>query len=260
MPSSHHFHRLPSRPRAQRPSVAKTSLMKTLLISDIHSNIVALEAIWAQEKDCDQVICAGDLVDVGFWPREVIAWIQAHHVPCVMGNHDSWVAAHFRTLDRYQNTPENELGWEVHNARLLREEDVTFLESLPDVAEIEIDGAIYGMRHLVGAFDENIEIQSLHAYNQFTAEHFSHNLSHLIVGHTHRQAVHYLSRHQRWINPGSVSYRRRDDPDQTAHYMTIVDGEISFHRLAYDRTPLRQHLAQLCLNEPSMQTAQRIFS
>ena len=62
--------------------------MKALIISDIHSNIFALEAIWQREHDCDVVFCAGDLVDYGPSPGEVIAWVQAHGVACVQGNHD----------------------------------------------------------------------------------------------------------------------------------------------------------------------------
>ena len=60
----------------------------------------------------------------------------------------------------------------------------------------------------------------------------------LIFGHTHRQAVRYLSDTELWLNPGSVSYRRPDDPDQTAHYITIVDGVISLRRVAYDLEPV----------------------
>ncbi len=35
----------------------------------------------------------------------------------------------------------------------------------------------------------------------------------LVIGHTHRQAVRYLSDSPLWLNPGSVSYRRFDDLD-----------------------------------------------
>lgn len=230
--------------------------MKTLLISDIHSNIVALEAIWAKEKDCDQAICAGDLVDVGFWPNEVIAWIQAHNVPCVMGNHDDWVVQNFYKLNEVSDTAESEPGWEVHNAKLLNNDGVAFLESLPQTLEIELDRVTCGMCHLVNGYDELV---SLHAFKAFTAEYFPSNPSRLILGHTHRQAVRYLSDHLCWLNPGSVSYRRWDDPDPTAHYMTIVDGEIRFHRLEYDREPLKQAFAQVKLDENAMKIGRRIF-
>jgi hypothetical protein len=63
----------------------------------------------------------------------------------------------------------------------------------------------------------------------------------LIFGHTHRQAIRSLSDSYLWLNPGSVSYRRRDDPDQTAHYATITNGEIALKRLAYDVSTLHRY-------------------
>ncbi len=45
--------------------------MKTLIISDVHSNIAALEAIWSREQDADRVLCAGDVVDYGPYPADL---------------------------------------------------------------------------------------------------------------------------------------------------------------------------------------------
>lgn len=230
--------------------------MKTLILSDIHSNITALEAIWAKEKDCDQVICAGDLVDWGFHPREVIAWIQDNKVLTVKGNHDGWVVKNFYYLANGLEIKNDERGWEHHNAQLLTQADADFLDSLPEAIELDIHGVKYGMRHLIHEYDELV---SLHAFAQFRNEHFSQNVSRLIVGHTHRQAIRYLSNDQCWLNPGSISYRRRDDPDKMAHYITIVDEKIFLHRLDYDRSPLHQALKGLCLNEKNMRGARHIF-
>ena len=214
--------------------------MKALVLSDIHSNIYALEAIWAKEQDSDVVYCAGDLVDYGPYPQEVLDWIRAHHVTCVQGNHDRYVALCYRSGDTLERVSEAERAWAHHNASLLHEQDVTFLEQLPRAISLEMDGTAYGMTHLYRQYDE---IVSLHAYEEFRVEVFpvgeTHCLTRLILGHTHRQCVRYLSDELLWLNPGSVSYRRRDDPDQTAHYVTITDGQISLQRLAYNIEPLR---------------------
>jgi hypothetical protein len=84
-------------------------------------------------------------------------------------------------------------------------------------------------------------------------------LENLIMGHTHRQAVRFLSDSVKWINPGSVSYRRPDDPDQTAHYATIVDGVVSLHRLAYDLAPVYALASQAALKESDMRAAEWMF-
>ena len=62
--------------------------MKILFISDIHANYPALEAVWKKESDSDMILCAGDLVDWGFYPREVLDWCRTNRVIAVAGNHD----------------------------------------------------------------------------------------------------------------------------------------------------------------------------
>jgi putative phosphoesterase len=231
--------------------------MKTLIISDIHSNITALEAIWAKEKDSDLVYCAGDLVDYGPHPCEVIAWLQAHDIPCVQGNHDAWVCLNYRRGQFMDVVPVAERGWVNYTATLLSEADICYLEQLPQSLTFELDGIIYGLTHLYQNYEE---IVSLHVYEQFRQSRFGNaSYTRLIMGHTHRQAVRYLSDELLWLNPGSVSYRRADDPDQTTHYATIVDGRISLHRLAYDLKPVYQVVSQVELMPSEMATAQRFL-
>lgn len=234
--------------------------MKTLILSDIHSNIYALEAIWRQENDCDLVACTGDLVDYGSYPREVVAWMKAHKVICTMGNHDQWVAMQFRTGSFFESMPVEERTWAHHNASLLTEADVAFLESLPIAATLQLDGTGYGLTHLYQEYDE---IVSLHAFMNFRAGAFkgaaANDFKRLILGHTHRQSVRYLSDEVLWLNPGSVSYRRRDDPDQTAHYITITDRVISLKRQAYDLEPLRKAVQGVSLKESEMQVTRWFF-
>jgi putative phosphoesterase len=234
--------------------------MKALILSDIHSNIFALEAIWTQEQDCDIVYCTGDFVDYGPFPKEVLDWVRAHDVNCTVGNHDRWVVKTYRAGIFRDNIPVDELAWVHHNASLLAEEDILYLENLPKVISFNIAGINYGMTHLYKKYDE---IKSLHAYDVFREQAFvgsgDSDFSRLILGHTHRQCLHYLSDEVLWFNPGSVSYRRSDDPDQTAHYATITGGTISLKRLPYDLTPLRQYVQGVPLKESEIQVADRFF-
>jgi len=234
--------------------------LKTLILSDIHSNIHALEAIWAREQDSDLVYCAGDLVDYGPYPKEVLDWVRAREVPCVQGNHDRWVALCYRNGHNLETVPAAERAWVHHNASLLDEDDIEYLEQLPHTLTFELGGIQYGVIH---SYQEYDEIVSLHAFGEFCGQYFEsagqEGVSRLILGHTHRQAIRYLSDSLLWLNPGSVSYRRRDDPDQTAHYATIIDGVMSLKRLHYDLEPLRRYVRQVSLNESEMRAAQRFF-
>ena len=230
--------------------------MKTLILSDIHSNIYALEAILAQEKGSDLIYCAGDLVDYGPNPKEVVNWAQDNQIPCVKGNHDQWVVMNYRDGNFLQSIPADKRAWVHHNASLLTENEIRFLEQLPEAITFECDGVTHGMTHLYQKYDE---IVSLHAFHQFCADTFSKEIDRLIIGHTHRQAVRYLSDLQLWLNPGSVSYRRFGDPDRTAHYIVIVDGNISLRRLEYDVTAVYHTMIQFPLSASENQFAKRNF-
>ena len=66
------LHRIDTERICCYPEKKEACSMKLLILSDLHANLPALEAVWAREKDCDAVLCAGDLVDWGFFPREVV--------------------------------------------------------------------------------------------------------------------------------------------------------------------------------------------
>ena len=239
--------------------------MKTLIISDVHANVVALEAILAREPDCDRIYCAGDLVDWGPFPREVIAWMQAHRVTCVRGNHDDEIIKRFRSGEAAKTHASYQTGgetnWADHNANVLTGADVAYLEALPLALTVTIDGESYGLTHL---YNDYQEIVSLAAFADFSRSRFptpagTDGVTRMIFGHTHRQSIRQFADDRLWLNPGSVSYRRLDDPDQTAHYALIMDGRISLRRLAYDLSPLRTALASVRLTREASRS-QQFFS
>ncbi len=234
--------------------------MKALILSDLHSNIYALEAIWAQERDSDAIYCAGDLVDYGPYPNAVLAWVRDHGVVCVQGNHDREVVGYYRSGERGERVPREERKWAHYNAGLLSEAEIAFLEQLPMAVTLTLDGIRYGMTHMYRGYSE---IVSLHAYTQFRAATYADGdqplPNRLIFGHTHRQCVHHLSDSLLWLNPGSISYRRPDDPDQSAHYVTITDGVISLRRLAYDLEPMWRALRAIPVKVSEAVAAERFF-
>ncbi len=67
--------------------------MKIAVISDIHANLHALEAVWAdlEAQKPDAVFCLGDLVGYGAYPNEVVDFIRRRSIPTVMGNYDDGV-------------------------------------------------------------------------------------------------------------------------------------------------------------------------
>ncbi len=237
--------------------------MKVLVITDIHSNIHSLEAIWDRENDSDIVYCAGDLVDYGPRPKEVIDWIRERGAICVRGNHDTEVISCYRDCD-LERLPVEETRWQHHNAMRLSEEDIIFLERLPACVDFKADGNKYGMAHL---YRELEVITNPHAFDIFVKEMSSGNQgglpTRLIFGHTHRLSVTYLDDTKLWMNAGSVSYRgQRDipsDPSQDAQYITIVDGEIQIKRVVYDVTSVYGEMKKQSVMDSEMETAIRLF-
>jgi putative phosphoesterase len=67
--------------------------MRIALISDLHANALALEAVLtdAARAGYDQLICLGDVASMGPHPREVLDRLRGLGCPCVLGNHDEYL-------------------------------------------------------------------------------------------------------------------------------------------------------------------------
>ena len=62
--------------------------MRVALISDVHANLISLEAVLANIKreSLDQIVFLGDLVTLGPQPKEVLVSLEDLGCPCIMGN------------------------------------------------------------------------------------------------------------------------------------------------------------------------------
>ncbi len=67
--------------------------MKIAILSDIHANLHALQAVWEdlERQRPEAVYCLGDLVGYGAFPNEVVEFIRERDIPTVMGNYDEGV-------------------------------------------------------------------------------------------------------------------------------------------------------------------------
>jgi predicted phosphodiesterase len=68
-------------------------MTKVGLLSDIHGNRAALEAVLEtlDAEACQALICLGDIVGYGPSPAECVQLIRQRGIPCVLGNHDQYV-------------------------------------------------------------------------------------------------------------------------------------------------------------------------
>lgn len=104
--------------------------MRILVISDIHGNYPALEAVLASAVTVDAVWCLGDLVGYGPFPNECIERIAAlPNLTCLLGNHDAAVVTS-RDIDRFNDEASHVIYW---TKREITRENEAYLAKLPEI-------------------------------------------------------------------------------------------------------------------------------
>jgi len=204
--------------------------MKTLVISDLHANWPALEAVLAAES-FDRLFVIGDLVSYGPHPREVVEFVRGHAALVVRGNHDNALARGADCRCAPSSKPLAEATRAAHRA-LLSPEQRTWLGRLPLTATAREDGARVFAVH---ASPRN----HLFRYTltpDATDEHLCRQVSgvaadYVLLGHTHFPMVRRV-RGRTVLNPGSVGQPRDGDP--RAAYAVIEDGSVTLRRATYD--------------------------
>lgn len=103
--------------------------MRIALISDIHSNILALEAIFRDihKRGADCILSLGDQVNLGPCPRETLALLQSEGACCLHGNHERYILSAMRGDPEYDGANFRSLHF---NAEKLRPEEITFPQTL----------------------------------------------------------------------------------------------------------------------------------
>lgn len=214
--------------------------MKILVISDIHSNALCLEAVLSAEKDADRIYCLGDFVDVGLYPEETVQRLRDIQAVAVRGNHDDNIIRKYHSLPPADDEP---WTFPLMNALHLSSESIAYLESLPERLRFQADGTSYLLQHLYHGYDG---IESIEQFLEFWDDPESAADRQLrkvcLFGHTHKPIINQL-REDCWVvNPGSVGYNRPKDPSIATRYLTITDGHIELKDLLHPHCLSRPHL------------------
>ena len=222
--------------------------MKRALISDIHSNIEALEAVLADIRDqgIAEIYCLGDLVGYGPNPREVIDEIMKCQV-CLLGNHDQ--GALFDP-EGFNSGAERAIFWtrtqleEGPGTAAMRQRRWDFLGELPRSRTEENLLFVHGSAR--NPLNEYVFPEDI--YNKRKLEKiFALVQQFAFQGHTHVPGVFTescnffspeeinnecrLDRNKVMINVGSVGQPRDGDP--RACYVVLEDGLVRFRRVEY---------------------------
>lgn len=246
--------------------------MKVLVISDVHANIHALEAVSAAEPDAELVLFAGDMVDFGYFPHEVIKWFRSRKCICVMGNHDREIVNLFRS--GYAGIGTGKVpNYAQYNLMHMTKEDVEYLAALPEEVRFEIDGISYYMAHYYGSDTlENEEyFERQYLQHEFIASfeklwrekmpEYKTKKRRVILGHSHRSITLRRGGEDMLLNPGAVGYQLGPDClfAHGADYMVIENGEVMSRHVEYDGAVIRQFVESVPLQESALGTAEAIF-
>ena len=103
--------------------------MRYLILSDVHANLEALEAVLGAERSWTQVLVLGDLVGYGADPNAVVDCIRDLPIAAmVRGNHDK-VATGLAPVDSFNPVARHAIGWTM---RVLTPENHAWLATLPE--------------------------------------------------------------------------------------------------------------------------------
>ena len=194
--------------------------MEIAVLSDIHSNKVALDAVLDDLPPVDGIVCAGDVVGYNPWPAACLDVVRDRSIPTVMGNHDRAVATD--TAFRFNSMA----GAGVDHAREQLDDDaVAWLSDLPDTRTV-FDGRV----KLVHGHPDDPD---RYTYPEEFVPSMLDDEDVLVLGHTHVQG-HETFDEGIVLNPGSVGQPRDRDPRAAYALLDLDDYSIEERRVAYD--------------------------
>ncbi|HYL09905.1 MAG TPA: metallophosphoesterase family protein [Candidatus Acidoferrales bacterium] len=241
--------------------------MRLLILSDIHANADALDAVFrGAEGRWDRAVCLGDVVGYGPDPNDVTDRVRGLNILSIRGNHDKAVTGLVNTED-FNPAARTASDWTRTH---LREENLDFLKKLPP-GPMEVDGVVL----VHGAYHDEDEyvfapaqaldalLDSPAAVTFFGHTHlqggFSYRDSQLEVLHLRADpgaafAALRLEPSKRYLlNPGSIGQPRDSDPRAAFAIADLENHVVEFWRVPYNISAVQQRMRQAGLPEPLVQ-------
>jgi predicted phosphodiesterase len=216
--------------------------VRCLLISDIHANRPALEAVLKDAGSFDVMWCLGDLVGYGPDPNECVERIWDYEHVCLAGNHD-WAALGRLDLNNFNLDARLANAWTGEELTPASRE---YLETLPERVEVGEFCLVHGSPR--EPIWEYVLDTSLAAIN---LRHFSTPFC--LVGHTHIPIIFVFDEerghsynlipsssdpiaigpHRMFLNPGSVGQPRDGNPQASYAILDTDAMTWELHRVPY---------------------------
>ncbi|MDA4113093.1 MAG: metallophosphatase family protein [Thaumarchaeota archaeon] len=221
-------------------------------ISDIHSNLEALEAV-LDDIGGTEVYCLGDIVGYGASPNEVIALLREKGATCIIGNHDFAVLS--GRVNEFNSRAVQAVTWTI---RTLTEESRLFLEGLPQSRTTTLQGQKVYVTH--GSPDDNLWEYVFPATHSDLLGFYLERLRVQVIalGHTHVPFI-WVDRPGTVFNPGSVGQPRAGD--RRASYALLKVGAngvaVEHRNVEYDVETAARKIVEVGLPDS---LARRLFT
>jgi diadenosine tetraphosphatase ApaH/serine/threonine PP2A family protein phosphatase len=211
------------------------------LISDVHANLEALQAVLDDIAPSCELLCLGDVVGYGPNPNECLDLLKARGVLMVLGNHD--VAA----IDDFGISYFSELAREAMRwtQSVISQDHVAWLNSLSYELRLPEFLLVHGAPVRYFEYCKNIEV-ARRAFNATDAPI-------IFVGHTHvaeyyalgpNDAItnHHMQHggelllqpdHRYIVNVGSVGQPRDLNPQASYVLYDALERRITWKRISY---------------------------
>ena len=234
--------------------------MRALILSDIHSNLEALQAVLQDATargGFDELWCLGDMVGYGPDPERCLDLLRQHHCVAVAGNHDLAAVGMLSTED-FNSNARFAARW---TAQQLAEKHIGFLSSLPEVVRRGDFTLVHGsLRMPVLEYLISAEA-ALGTFRLLESPY-------CLVGHTHipficREAGGEcsfepfsedepvrLGSERLIINPGGVGQPRDGDPRPSYAIYDAHTATMQRHRVTYEIAATQEKTRREGLPEP----------
>lgn len=228
--------------------------MKLALISDIHANQEALEAVLkdSEAQGVDRVHCLGDVIGYGSNPVECLNLVEAHCDVKLMGNHE-YAALGLVPESHMNRLARQSMDW---TRTKLTDREISLVSEFDMTAEV--DDALLVHASPFQPEQWHYVLSETEARPAF--QHFKSRLG--FFGHTHLPLIFSLTpsdnlriqaghdidlddqdKTRYLINVGSVGQPRDDDPRACYVVYDTVEAAIMYHRVTYDISAAQAKMA-----------------
>lgn len=216
--------------------------MRVALFSDIHSNLLALQAVLKdlRPRQVDHLICLGDIVGYNARPVECLKTVRETGADVVMGNHDLYAVT---DADLKWFNPVARAGLE-YSRKQLSPAQKKWLMNLPLRRDYKGFTAVHASLSHPEQWEYVTTLESAEAHFAFQEEPVC------FIGHTHQVRVHrYDGKRARsirvparlnlkkelkyLINVGSVGQPRDQEPKASYVVYDMSECRIEFYRVRY---------------------------